>query len=646
MASSQRERIEEAPKSPLSSENVDALQGEPRPDDIPPNADESNQPSGHQSTSTSPTASRRSSASELQAPSTVPYAPVMSVQVYNPVTRRFEDLIIRATIHRDGEASRSVAASNSRVQVSNDPRVLDSNNPQDAAEPPDPLEGSFTGPIHPTAPYASRVLGRGTSHPEADATLRSTSPNQYAERLEALKRRAKGVLNPQTTPLQARAYTGGRRQPFSPMGDPFTPDGQPPSAGPRGPTDDSLAMLTRTPFRGARAGATEGGGCGNGGGGGGGRRPPGGVGESDDNGESSNDRQSRTSDAASPYSKLRGITPDGLTKVVSAFDGSSANWGPWSDRLKAYFNFYGMKKYLTAVEYTPPTQWDPALTEDAEVNQFLYDCLLLVLDPATALLIKTTVCRGHGMAAWYTLTLRYKGALDLRVVNLLERLQRVKWKSGEHLTTYFSRVRQLVQELAAHNHAITDTMHSLYIMQGLPRDPEFDQFSALNRVQLDNSPEATEERLRRFLLKSEKYKLMAGDESICEMQGYGSDSDEEEIELARAIASQARAAGACFSCGAQGHLARNCPKRAASGGRFVRSSAVRAGIRLLDGSDPSPSDGESMSAEEIQLAPSMFGTRRSAICEPGRNASTPMRSTVTPPLILRTSVPFTGRSAS
>ena len=43
---------------------------------------------------------------------------------------------------------------------------------------------------------------------------------------------------------------------------------------------------------------------------------------------------------------------------------------------------------------------------------------------------------------------------------------------------------------------------------------------------------------------------------------------------------------------------------------------------------------------------SMFGTRRRAICEPGRNASTPMISTVTPPLILRVSMPSTGSSAS
>ena len=43
---------------------------------------------------------------------------------------------------------------------------------------------------------------------------------------------------------------------------------------------------------------------------------------------------------------------------------------------------------------------------------------------------------------------------------------------------------------------------------------------------------------------------------------------------------------------------------------------------------------------------SMFGTRRSAICEPGRKASTPIRSTVTPPLILWTNVPLTARSSS
>ena len=42
----------------------------------------------------------------------------------------------------------------------------------------------------------------------------------------------------------------------------------------------------------------------------------------------------------------------------------------------------------------------------------------------------------------------------------------------------------------------------------------------------------------------------------------------------------------------------------------------------------------------------MLGTRRRAIWDPGRKASTPMRSTVTPPLIFRTSIPFTGRSAS
>ena len=43
---------------------------------------------------------------------------------------------------------------------------------------------------------------------------------------------------------------------------------------------------------------------------------------------------------------------------------------------------------------------------------------------------------------------------------------------------------------------------------------------------------------------------------------------------------------------------------------------------------------------------SIFGTLRRAICDPGRKASTPMRSTVTPPLIFRTKVPFTGRSSS
>src|SRR3989449_329694 len=43
---------------------------------------------------------------------------------------------------------------------------------------------------------------------------------------------------------------------------------------------------------------------------------------------------------------------------------------------------------------------------------------------------------------------------------------------------------------------------------------------------------------------------------------------------------------------------------------------------------------------------SMFGTRRSAIWLPGRNASTPMRSTTTPPLIFFTSVPVTASSFS
>src|SRR5256712_6236400 len=43
---------------------------------------------------------------------------------------------------------------------------------------------------------------------------------------------------------------------------------------------------------------------------------------------------------------------------------------------------------------------------------------------------------------------------------------------------------------------------------------------------------------------------------------------------------------------------------------------------------------------------SMFGTRRSAIWLPGRNGSTPMRSTTTPPLIFFTSVPVTASSFS
>ena len=43
---------------------------------------------------------------------------------------------------------------------------------------------------------------------------------------------------------------------------------------------------------------------------------------------------------------------------------------------------------------------------------------------------------------------------------------------------------------------------------------------------------------------------------------------------------------------------------------------------------------------------STLGTRRSAIWDPGRKASTPMRSTVTPPLIFRLIYPLTGTSLS
>ena len=46
------------------------------------------------------------------------------------------------------------------------------------------------------------------------------------------------------------------------------------------------------------------------------------------------------------------------------------------------------------------------------------------------------------------------------------------------------------------------------------------------------------------------------------------------------------------------------------------------------------------------ISSSTLGTLRNAICDPGRNASTPMRSTVTPPLILRLRTPGTVRSSS
>jgi len=42
----------------------------------------------------------------------------------------------------------------------------------------------------------------------------------------------------------------------------------------------------------------------------------------------------------------------------------------------------------------------------------------------------------------------------------------------------------------------------------------------------------------------------------------------------------------------------------------------------------------------------MLGTRRSAICDPGRKASTPIRFTTTPPLIFFIRVPSTGWSVS
>lgn len=479
----------------------------------------------------------------------------------------------------------------------------------------------LVGGIHPTAPYASRVLGSGWNlHSTREDIVNYPHGNRQAPNFMSFSQRP-SIARDQNREMYGRlsenigeARNGSKEQSDERggVGSVARPS-QTPSAGrARGPTVDTLDLSHRSPF-GNRACRQAG------------RSDPASNGvsdraEEDLEGESSSylGQLNHTNSAVNGgYTSLRGISPDALTKVVHQFSGAAGDWTSWSDKFKTFMNFYGMKQYLVNVEHAPLNEWDENLVNDLVTNQFLYDCLLLVLDPATVMLIKSEFCAGHGMAAWHTLCVRYRGSLDLRVANLLDALQRNRWYSDrEHLSYYFARTRVMVQELAMHNHPISPTMHSIFLLKGLPTDPEFRQFSAINRVQENQTPEATEERLRRYLLKSEKYRPAAGDTRICTMEEcYAESDEEEEIQIAREIARTARASGSCFVCGESGHIARQCPKRAGAVSKIGRGSPVVDVVR-----------------HEIQLATEMASEAiRKGLCfvcnQPGHRAFVcPIRS--------------------
>ncbi|HSQ51075.1 MAG TPA: DNA N-6-adenine-methyltransferase, partial [Nitrospiraceae bacterium] len=323
--------------------------------------------------------------------------------------------------------------------------------------------------------------------------------------------------------------------------------------------------------------------------------------------------------------QLRTVTPADLTRVVDTFSGASSDWAAWSVKFKTFCNFYGLKQFLLPAEHQGPHEWDAVLVNERQINQVLFDLLLLVLDETSSQLVRSKAS-GHGMLAWHVLNLRFRGPLELRVAALLERLARNRWRwDREHLSTYFARIRLAIEELTCLNHPVPPQMHSSFITGGLPVDNEMRGFQALNRVQHDSSPEATEERLRRFLLHSEKYRPVAGDHHI--MQLDEADSDE-EIELIRDQMRVSKAKGECYACGKPGHMARNCPTRNTPGARIqLLCAAPDPAASAADGSasiqiiETEEADLE----EEVQLMrAALIEARKKGMCfqcgKPGHKA--------------------------
>ena len=114
--------------------------------------------------------------------------------------------------------------------------------------------------------------------------------------------------------------------------------------------------------------------------------------------------------------------PENILKLIKDFSGNAEDWMHWKTRLVSVFSIYNIAVFLQEAESVPSGDWKLSLVKERAILGYIFNILILVVDPETQVLIRHG-CDGNGMMAWKILCERFQGTVETRALDLRMRLQ-------------------------------------------------------------------------------------------------------------------------------------------------------------------------------------------------------------------------------
>ena len=245
--------------------------------------------------------------------------------------------------------------------------------------------------------------------------------------------------------------------------------------------------------------------------------------------------------------------PENILKLIKDFTGKHEDWQHWKTRMYSIFSIYNIDIFLKAAEHVPATEWDASLMKEHGILAYIFNVLILVLDPESQLLVRHG-CDQNGMLAWKILCERFDGTLETRALDLRMKLQNCRWKRDHGMSVhgYIANVQNLCVELSFLGGNISQSEQIAYLLRGLPRGPEYANFIAMERIQPSKKVDETRMRLVEFARQLEAVRArprpgLPGNLKV-------NLTTEEEV---LAIMNNRQ----CWVCAKPGHMARECPVR-------------------------------------------------------------------------------------
>lgn len=134
------------------------------------------------------------------------------------------------------------------------------------------------------------------------------------------------------------------------------------------------------------------------------------------------------------------------------------NYATWSIRMRMLLE---EKSLWVAVDPSVGTQPDVTASRKA---------LALIVRHVASHHLQAVMACGTGSAAWQYLENTYKAKSQARRLQLHRELSSVKKGTGETLTKYFGRVREIAMELTTIGATLDSTEVAHYLLAGLPKD--------------------------------------------------------------------------------------------------------------------------------------------------------------------------------